>query len=60
MQCVRVSRINATVLRRGGVQVPSRIEGGAVVGQHKYRTRSNLPFGAGSQLASLAFPGDSA
>ena len=44
----------------GGVQLPSRIDGGVVVGQYKRMTRTNFPLGAGNQMASFALPGDSA
>src|SRR5271157_5276373 len=54
-------RLNQSArLAAGGVQLPSTIEGGVVVGQYKRMTKTNLPFGAGSQLASFALPGDSA
>src|SRR5271157_1362740 len=49
-----------TRLAAGGVQLPSRIDGGVLIGQYKRMTKTNLPFGAGSQLASFALPGDSA
>jgi hypothetical protein len=44
----------------GGAQVPSTIEGGVLVGQYIRITKVNFPFGAGSQFASFAVPGESA
>ena len=44
----------------GGFQLPSRIEGGVSFGQYRRIMGTNLVFGAGSQLASFALPGDSA
>lgn len=43
----------------GGFHVPSEIEGGVVFGQYKRRVRTKGPSGAGNQLASLSFPGES-
>jgi hypothetical protein len=44
----------------GGSHVPSRIEGGVSFGQYKRNIGMNFAFGAGSQLASLSLPGESA
>jgi hypothetical protein len=38
-------------------QEPSTIEGWLSSGQYKRNIRLNLPFGAGSQFASLSAPG---
>lgn len=43
----------------GGFQVPSMIDGSVSLGQYNRIIRTNLPAGAGSQLASLSLPGDS-
>ena len=43
----------------GGFQVPSMIEGGVSFGQYSRIIGMNCAFGAGSQLASLALPGES-
>jgi len=42
-----------------GFQVESRIDGSFSLGQYIRIVTLNSPFGAGSQLASLSFPGDS-
>ena len=39
--------------------MPSMSEGGVSLGQYNRSIRMNFPFGAGSQLASLALPGES-
>ncbi len=44
----------------GGCQLPSRIDGEVSEGPYTRRHRLNVSLGAGSQLASLSFPGDSA
>lgn len=44
----------------GGFQVPSMIEGGVSFGQYRRIMGMNFAFGAGSQLASFALPGESA
>src|SRR5580704_6120144 len=43
----------------GGFQLPSMIEGGVSFGQYRRSMGMNLAFGAGSQLASFALPGES-
>jgi hypothetical protein len=43
----------------GGFQVPLRIDGPVALGQYNRIIRTKRPFGAGSQLASRAAPGDS-
>lgn len=48
-----------TFTTRGGVQVPSRIDGLFSFGQYMRSIGRNAPFGAGSQLFSLSLPGDS-
>jgi hypothetical protein len=45
-------------LMAGGFQLPSRIDGGVSFGQYRRSIGTNLAFGAGSQLASFALPGD--
>ena len=42
----------------GIFQVPSMMDGGFSRGQYIRSIRTNLSFGAGSQFASLALPGD--
>src|SRR5580704_7163844 len=44
----------------GGVHVPSMMDGGVSFGQYSRSIGMNLALGAGSQLASFAFPGESA
>ena len=44
----------------GGFQVPSMMDGGVSFGQYRRSIGINCAFGAGSQLASLALPGESA
>src|SRR5215831_17102879 len=51
---------HSATLIAGGFHVPSRIEGGVSFGQYSRSIGTNFAFGAGSQFASLAFPGDSA
>lgn len=48
-----------TFCTRGGVQEPSRIEGLVSFGQYMRSIGRKAPSGAGSQFASLSFPGDS-
>ena len=47
-------------LTAGGFHVPSIIEGGVCLGQYSRIIGMNLAFGAGSQFASFALPGESA
>ena len=47
-------------LMAGGFQVPSMMDGGVSFGQYRRIMGTNLAFGAGSQLASFALPGESA
>ena len=54
------SRAYCARVAADGVQLPSRIDGGVDVGQYKRITKTNFPFGAGSQFASFALPGESA
>ena len=51
-------RLGHTRCTDGGVHVPSRMEGLSVFGQYIRNIRMKLPFGAGSQFASLSAPGD--
>ena len=43
-----------------GSTIPSMIDGGVSFGQYSRSMGMNLAFGAGSQLASFALPGESA
>ena len=47
-----------TFFTAGGDHELSMIEGGVSLGQYMRSIRTNFPFGAGSQLLSLSFPGD--
>ena len=47
-------------LMAGGFHDPSMIDGGVSFGQYSRIIGMNFAFGAGSQLASLSLPGDSA
>src|SRR5262252_1996107 len=51
---------HSATLIPGGFHVPSRMEGGVSFGQYRRSIGINFALGAGSQFASLSFPGDSA
>ena len=55
-----VGKCYCTCFVAGGFHVPSMIDGGVSFGQYSRSMGMNLAFGAGSQLASLALPGESA